>query len=747
MEQTLQFIHEMQSKLKFTKNQNITLVVGNTGSGKSTLVHYVAGDDSNLISIEPDGDDAEYIVYDGLDPEIGEIVSTTKSRTLVPEMVIDKEGKVWYDCPGFADTRNRTVEIASAYLMKSVIENASNIKIVLVVNYGSVTKSYDRSDLDRLLTHATQLVKNIDRYKNSVSLVVSKTPSKRIKGEKLIDVHEDSVKRATAAFMREHRSILLSSRSNEKKIQLIDALLEVAPTGNYPKISIFWRPGAAGAFNTIPKLVDGRQKIRKSIIDETSYMEIQEDDFGFPLTDGAQIHIANMARHTIVDISITLINVDNHALSELQQEIQSINSFHGRLELLASGKMALQLLDKTEATLEYLIERFKVLIKALNLTSIDTELLQIEQHEENLNRLKSIARTEITFPIQDVMANSTRTIDYITTEHNWYSFLEQVFEYLTRYDVQKDVSAYNVADLSDWGLLNRPQGLQIDATNFNEFVNQFLRNTELTHTPSRLEELNGIIEITLKSPPQYDCKGGMMRITGHFVKSSDIQPSKCWSNGITKITVFISSIFYVDSDLNLNGIEELMIFADKWIILEPRKFNLNGFDGKAQSWPHSPGTPGRPGNPGSDAGNFFGLSNELVEGDSLTVNLNAGNGGDGQHGSGSRDVETTFDTNGHIDIKLPPHWPLVWTDDAIYEHKKYLKARGYDAELIYHEQTFKGLIQGIKITFRIFPEQCCGVTGSGGSGKSVDFMFTILQKLELIHFQFYRWIRWPLWRL
>lgn len=515
-EKTLQFIREMQTKLKFTKNPNIILVVGNTGSGKSTLVHYVAGDYSNLISIEPDGDDAEYIIYDGLDSEISEIVSTTKSRTLVPEMVIDEAGKVWYDCPGFGDTRNHTVEIASTFLIKSVIDNASNIKVVLVVNYGSVTKSYDRSDLDRLLTHATQLIENIDRYKNSVSLVVSKTPSKRIRGEKLIDVQEDSVKRATAAFMRKHRSILLSSSSNEKKIQLIDAILEEAPTGNYRKISIFWRPNAAGAFNTIPKLVDGRHKIRKSVIDDTSYMGIQLDDFGFPLTDGAQIHIANMARHTIVDISIALINVDNHALSELQQEIQSIDSFHDRLELLVSGKSALQSFDNTEATLEYLIERFAVLIKALNLTSI-TEFLNIEQHEENLNRLKTIARTEITFPIRDVMANSTRTIDYITMEHNWYSFLEQVFEYFTRYDVQKDVSAYNVADLSDWGLLNRPQGLQIDATNFNEFVSLFQRNTELTQTPSRLEELNGIIEITLKSPPQYDCKGSMMRITGHFV--------------------------------------------------------------------------------------------------------------------------------------------------------------------------------------------------------------------------------------
>lgn len=135
---SLQFINNAQTQLKLTSESKIVLLIGNTGSGKSTLAHYVAGDYSKLFSVEPSDGEMYYTVYDGLDPNIDAASSTTVSRTLVPEMLIDESKFVWYDCPGFGDTRNTTVEIATTFLIKSVIENALNVKIVLVVNHGSL---------------------------------------------------------------------------------------------------------------------------------------------------------------------------------------------------------------------------------------------------------------------------------------------------------------------------------------------------------------------------------------------------------------------------------------------------------------------------------------------------------------------------------------------------------------------------------------------------------------------------------
>lgn len=218
-EKTLDFVNKARAKLKLTNSPDIILVVGTTGVGKSTTVHCVATECSKVISIETD---TEYIVQDSLDVEQGDIKSTSASRTLTPEMIIDRSGNVWYDCPGFGDTRNETVEIATTFLIKSVIENASNIKIVLVVDYDSVTKGHNRDGFDRLLSRTTQLIKNVRHFQNSVSLVVTKTPSSfsKKKGKKFIsvDIKDNSVKKSTVQFAREHRSFLEEKGSNEQKI-------------------------------------------------------------------------------------------------------------------------------------------------------------------------------------------------------------------------------------------------------------------------------------------------------------------------------------------------------------------------------------------------------------------------------------------------------------------------------------------------------------------------------------------------
>lgn len=53
-------------------------------------------------------------------------------------------------------------------------------------------------------------------------------------------------------------------------------------------------------------------------------------------------------------------------------------------------------------------------------------------------------------------------------------------------------------------------------------------------------------------------------------------------------------------------------------------------------------------------------------------------------------------------------------------YKRFLKAEGYDAELIHTENELKYLSYFIndrqfEQIFRIYPEQCCGQTGLGGS--------------------------------
>lgn len=700
------YVNKARNSLKLSPTPNIVLVTGMTGEGKSTLTHYMTGDYSKMISIEPTGAGAEYTIYDGLDPDVNKTNSATESRTFVPELNIDEEKNVFYDCPGFADTRNETVEIATTFLIKSVIENAKTMKIVLVVNYESVTEGHDRQDFDNSLTRLTELVQNVKRFENSISIVITKVPSYYIKGGSIAEVLESSVKNSTAKFITDHRSFLQQKGAGaEKKIQLIDALLKLTPTGDYPRVAVFWRPMKAGPFDKIGKMVKGRQSIRDSILNQTAYTNYEKTDFGFPLSAETKLKVTQIAKDTIAQITSVLKNIDSQLLSALQQKIQSIDNAHGKFDALELGLKAIQ--GKEPATLNEWIDQLKAVISAYGVASIDiNQFNQIAQHENNLNILKSIADgTVITAPIRDLIASSSTATKYQTIEHRWYSFLVHIFNFFTSYEVQKDVSAYNVVNLADWGQINKPQGLAINAQTFDEFVKRFpnVPINEISATEPKLKELNDIVGITLRTPVQYACGGETMTIRGNIGKSSDIQVAKCAQIQLKKINVYIMSTFYVDADINLRGLDEVKIYAPRWIVQRATVFNIIGNDAAAQPPNPTPGSPGKPGNVGGNGGNFFGYANEMLNGELLTVTLNGGNGGSGQSTASNADVTVQFANFENKDL-LMKH-PMSDIDKAVL----YLKEKKYDVESIGGNM------------FRLHAT-CCGVSGKGGQGMVHSFV-------------------------
>lgn len=671
-ENTLKFVNEVRGKLKVTKNSNLVLVIGRTGVGKSTLVHCIAGDLSKLESVVPSNTNSKVLqIRDNLDPDAGKITLSTESRTFIPEIIDDEEQNKFCDSPGFQDTRNETVEIATAFLIKSVIESAKTIKFVLVENYESVTKSHDRNNFDELLTRTMQLLKNFTQFENSVSLVVTKVRPVEIWYDELIDVTEESVKNTTAEFIIEHRRFLQMKGSSDSKIQLIDALLKQSSNDDYSKISIFWRPNRPGPFNTIPKMVQSRRSIRKSILEHSTFAGIQSNTFGFPLTANAQLQINSMTQHTKNIIFSTLQNLKHHILLDIHRQIKSAINFKKRLELIELGQNCieekshtlkqfteqlirlknafdvtsidmmqfnqienhennlniLESLKSTESnssanvtntiridpsflkeindffiecksnlfdekyftqnetqreisnkaheiignitnmlksidgqliaalqkqllsiegfqkrfeflllgqkgiesagsdfTLKERIERFRNFTNTFDWASINiNDLIAIEQHEKSLNALKSMAHIEIVIPIRDwVEKDSSAAIKYHTENYKWYSFLVETFRFFADYNVQKNVNVYNVAHLSDWGQMNKQQGLVIDETNFREFLSRMKCDIEFNPFSSRFEELNEIINATLKESIKFQCDNELMVIKGNFVKSSDI---------------------------------------------------------------------------------------------------------------------------------------------------------------------------------------------------------------------------------
>lgn len=221
-------------------------------------------------------------------------------------------------------------------------------------------------------------------------------------------------------------------------------------------------------------------------------------------------------------------------------------------------------------------------------------------------------------------------------------------------------------------------------------------------------------------PVQQFFNDDVMVVEGHSIYSSDIKTMLADRN-VSKIYVYLTHTFFADEDLTLNGISELQIFASTWNITQPVTFDLSGSDGARQEVrmePEFSGTAGNNGNAGKDGGNFFGLANETINGDYLTVRCIGGNGGDGQDGVASDDVYVLLNVDDDIDNSS---W--FSNGDLHSYYKKYFDDRGYDSEISDiddYTSLYAVFAHNKKASFniRLHPRKCCGTTGIGGEGKT-----------------------------
>lgn len=212
----------------------------------------------------------------------------------------------------------------------------------------------------------------------------------------------------------------------------------------------------------------------------------------------------------------------------------------------------------------------------------------------------------------------------------------------------------------------------------------------------------------------------VMVVEGHSISSSEIKFLLADRDNVTKIYVYLTHTFYADEDLNLQGVTELQIFANIWNNTQPVTFDLSGLDGASQESVMN-GSPGNNGNAGMDAGNFFGLAYETINGDYLTVRLIGGNGGDGQDGGSSDDVYVLLRVD---DDSGDSGW--FSNGDLHNYYKKYFDDRGYDSEISDiddHTSFYAVFVHNKKASFniRLHSRKCCGTTGIGGAGKMNHF--------------------------
>jgi predicted GTPase len=152
-------------------NQNINrsiLVIGDTGTGKSTLVNALLG--IKLKAKEYEFGIDQYSIRPVTGEKGPEIGDTSISVTTIPQLWVKGENAFW-DCPGFEDTKGPIQDIANAFYINRIFENSKEVKILLVISHSQLCG--DRTST-KIVKKFSNIFKDIIPVMQSLSVVITK---------------------------------------------------------------------------------------------------------------------------------------------------------------------------------------------------------------------------------------------------------------------------------------------------------------------------------------------------------------------------------------------------------------------------------------------------------------------------------------------------------------------------------------------------------------------------------------------
>lgn len=202
----LSLLNQGISHAEIARNKDVVLILGNTGSGKSTIINYLLGCAMRYSK-------GRMFTQD---QEIAKIGHSIRSETLFPtlhssetfrtfmqnEYVFgDENDYAICDCPGFYDNRSEEERICASILTEMVVRKAENLRVAVVVDYHSLTvaRGYD---LDKL---SDTLNKLLPRRSFPPFLLFNKVP---------LDVTDSDIKEEIQSAVHSHQITLQTAIAN-----------------------------------------------------------------------------------------------------------------------------------------------------------------------------------------------------------------------------------------------------------------------------------------------------------------------------------------------------------------------------------------------------------------------------------------------------------------------------------------------------------------------------------------------------
>lgn len=645
----LEFWREQSKKFRLGTEKNITVLLGITGSGKTTLGLLLT--DEELMSIEIDGT-GEYIFIDKSDRINRD--SAITSKTIVPELMIDKEsGTVYFDCPGFIDTRGIPYDLSVAYFIKKLLRFADSIKFVFVIASSSVRISGDRREFMELARYATTLIKDIEKFRTGIALVVTKVPNEPYSDQIFVNRTAHFLKQTKIDLIKRNNKTSIVNNDgdrefNEEAIKFIDILLENENT-EYTRIGIFRLATANGSVRDMSVLQNEKKVISSIVNQNIQFIRKEDTDFKYTISSDSLNRIHELMRQSQQDLCTDLMNIDNELkkfYSQAEKTTIDLNQLHNMMIDGYQKYSQLQIVNTLEP--KQFVTALLNVTKNLNVNNLK-RFLEHFNAIDFLTTVGSLNQSE-SFRLTNQLENSGQFLD---ESQKWYGFLVQLNNILSEYRIQNNIAKYNVTTLLYQCRIGESEHKNVNETDLKAFLqsigNEFSLGIEnMVVNFVKMKTLHAVLSQTMQSKIYTSCSSSKFIVRGYNVKLSEVIASSCWLNATNNlIEIFALNKIFIDADIDKTGHKvELSIIAPIWEIItngmsssDKRKIILNGEDGTAfgtnahsGSKNYKNGRNGAPGLPGGPAGRFFCIGSKFINDQRLNVYLIGGKGGPGQNG-------------------------------------------------------------------------------------------------------------------
>lgn len=746
VEETIKLLERGYREIRFSnETKQFVLVLGGTGMGKTPFTKWLAVNNSELISEQETKFDP-FLMKD-TDGKIGNSITT--SATIFPDLYMSN-GTAYYDFPGFRDTRCLSYGLATIYTIKEVVNYAQSVKILMLIDYDSVKFGGDRNGFTNLLNDMSAFIKDVSKFNDSISLIVTKVPRYANNFPPSDAEYIDVIGKVLLQIKKE-----LKNSTNVDDLQKAITFIDMVTANNFSKIGLFRLPDRAGPFSEILILREGKSRIEDIISSGLRFTRSNETDFLIPVNNELKgsikrlldeiignsfipeisslleaiqsfytkkieivrdistlnatvsAGIQSLTKITTVElipfVNQLLYNVHVLEISTVSEQIINNMTMHMKHvnflykldpqtlgvppQCLANLKNITQLITTNfERHIQMLAEKsLNSITKSVNdinkqlinyHDSIETELIDLNElhdgmtrfsknlthikfdglqtfswqiselfnmnlsilefnifstyylDDKSFNDLKSLVQTKVKFDRNEILKNFN-CVQKFDHSSKWYNFLVNLYTHfpdnLSTMDIENLLAQCltemntnkRVKDITELlGLIN---GLNMDKDLYED----------ITITPRKMRALESVIKQTNTSLT-VSCLGDTLTVSGHIVRISRVQALKCW-NETKNIEIYAFNKLYFDNDIDLTGRDaKLSIVAPTWKIIDKRKINLNGVDGKSLS--DTPlNTDGDPGLPGESGGHFFGIGDTFIDGQNLIISSCGAKGGAGQN--------------------------------------------------------------------------------------------------------------------